>query len=77
MPVLAAIRLSGEIPLSRLAQILVEAWAELWSRFGKLLLLFAGLGLIGLFFSRGRLLAWEGVPGQKNAPAAQNGERKG
>ena len=36
MPVLAAIRLSGEIPLSRLAQILVEAWAELWSRFGKL-----------------------------------------
>ena len=58
MPVLAAIRLSGEIPLSRLAQILVEAWAELWSRFGKLLLLFAGLGLIGLFFSRGRLLAY-------------------
>ena len=36
----------------------VEAWAELWSRFGKLPLLFAGLGLIGLFFSRGRLLAY-------------------
>ena len=58
MPVLAAIRLSGEIPLSRLAQMLVEARAELWSRFGRLLLLFAGLGLIGLFFSRGRLLAY-------------------
>jgi len=58
MPVLAAIRLSGEIPLARLAQILVEARAELWSRFGKLLMLFAGLGLIGLFFSRGRLLAY-------------------
>lgn len=58
MPVLAAIRLSGEIPLSRLAQMLVEARVELWSRFGRLLLLFAGLGLIGLFFSRGRLLAY-------------------
>ena len=58
MPVLTAIRLSGEIPLSRLAQMLVEARAELWSRFGRLLLLFAGLGLIGLFFSRGRLLAY-------------------
>lgn len=58
MPVLTAIRLSGEIPLSRLVQMLVEARAELWSRFGRLLLLFAGLGLIGLFFSRGRLLAY-------------------
>lgn len=58
MPVLVAVRLSCEIPLSRLAQMPVEAWAELWSRFGKLPLLFAGLGLIGLFFSRGRLLAY-------------------
>lgn len=58
MPVLVAVHLSCEIPLSRLAQMPVEAWAELWSRFGKLPLLFAGLGLIGLFFSRGRLLAY-------------------
>lgn len=58
MPVLVAVRSSCEIPLSRLAQMPVEAWAELWSRFGKLPLLFAGLGLIGLFFSRGRLLAY-------------------
>ena len=35
----------------------------------------AGLGYYRA--RRGRLLAWEGVPGQKNAPAAQNGERKG
>ena len=58
MPMLVAVRSSCEIPLSRLAQMPVEAWAELWSRFGKLPLLFAGLGLIGLFFSRGRLLAY-------------------
>lgn len=58
MPVLVAVHLSCEIPLSRLAQMPVEAWAELWSRFGKLPLLFAGLGLMGLFFSRGRLLAY-------------------
>lgn len=35
----------------------------------------AGLGYYRA--RRGRLLAREGVPGQKNAPAAQNGERKG
>ena len=44
MPVLVAVRLSYEIPLSRLAQMPVEAWAELWSRFGKLPLLLPDWG---------------------------------
>ena len=58
MPVLAVIRLSGEIPLSMLLQMPAGAWAEWWSRSWRLLLLCTGLGLIGLFLNRGKLLAY-------------------
>lgn len=59
MPVLAVIRLSGEIPLSMLLQMPAGAWAEWWSRSWRLLLLLCtGLGLIGLFLNRGKLLAY-------------------
>lgn len=58
MPVLVAIRLSGEIPLSMLLQMPAGSWAELWSRSWRLLLLCTGLGLIGLFLNRGKLLAY-------------------
>ena len=58
MPVLAAIRLSGDIPLSMLLQMPAWAWAELWSRSWRLLLLCTGLGLIGLFLNRRKLLAY-------------------
>lgn len=58
MPVLAAVRLSGEIPLSMLMQMPAGAWAELWSRSWRLLLLCTGLGLIGLFLNRRKLLAY-------------------
>lgn len=58
MPVLAAVRFNSEIPLSMLLQMPAVAWAELWSRSWRLLLLCAGLGLVGLFLSRRRLLAY-------------------
>lgn len=58
MPVLAAVRLSGEIPLSMLMQMPAGAWGELWSWSWRLLLLCTGLGLIGLFLNRRKLLAY-------------------
>ena len=50
--------MSGEISHAPLAQMPARAWAELWSRSWRLLLLCAGLGLVGLFLNRGRLLAY-------------------
>lgn len=62
MPVLMAVRLSGDIPLSKLMELTqhmpANFWAELWSQSWKLLLFLAGLGLIGFFFGRKRLLAY-------------------
>lgn len=58
IPVLVAVRLSCEIPHAPLEQMPAGAWAELWSRSWRLLLLCAGLGLVGLFLNRGRLLAY-------------------
>ena len=62
MPVLMAVRLSGDIPLSQLMELTrhipANFWAELWSRSWKLLLFLAGLGLIGFFFGRRGLLAY-------------------
>lgn len=58
MPVLAAVRLSGEIPHAQLAHMPAGAWAELWSQSWRLLLLCTGLGLIGLFLNRGKLLSY-------------------
>ena len=62
MPVLMAVRLSGDIPLSKLMELTqhipANFWAELWSQSWKLLLFLAGLGLIGFFFGRRGLLAY-------------------
>lgn len=58
MPVLLAVHLNGEIPFSQLAHMPAGAWTELWSRSWRLLLLCTGLGLIGLFLTRRKLLAY-------------------
>ena len=73
MPVLAAVRLSGEIPLSMLMQMPAGAWAELWSRSWRLLLLCTGLGLVGFFLKCGRLLAYISWCGKLNTCTIHNG----
>ena len=73
MPVLAVIRLSGEIPLSMLLQMPAGAWAEWWSRSWRLLLLCTGLGLVGFFLKCGRLLAYISWCGKLNTSTIHNG----